>query len=142
MQREDALGSGHAAVGRRFHELRYRGVEFERARFHLFAQFVPGREAVFARESRLRLVERDLRRVLKLFRLTFELVEIGAGGELLVCHNASMLSASGPQAGQHGDSRAGELVWRVDSVLRADPRAPQARGKDATRRGWRQAAPE
>jgi hypothetical protein len=37
-----------------------------------------------------------------------------------------MLNASGPQAGQHGDSRAVMSVRRVDSVLRADPQAPQA----------------
>src|SRR5690242_3588784 len=37
-----------------------------------------------------------------------------------------MLSAGGPQAGQHGDNRA--VIWfdGVDSVLRADPRAPLA----------------
>src|SRR5690242_17603093 len=35
-----------------------------------------------------------------------------------------MLDASGPQAGQHGDSRARIRFDGVDSVLRADPRAP------------------
>src|SRR5258708_22552175 len=41
----------------------------------------------------------------------------------------SMLDASGPQAGQHGDSRA--VIWcdGVDSVLRADPRAPLAHAR-------------
>src|SRR5262249_38985136 len=34
-----------------------------------------------------------------------------------------MLNAGGPQAGQHGDGRAVETESRVDSVLRADPRA-------------------
>jgi len=42
----------------------------------------------------------------ELLRLTLELVEVGTGGKLLGCHKASMLNASGPQAGQHGDSRA------------------------------------
>jgi len=37
-----------------------------------------------------------------------------------------MLNASGPQAGQHGDSRAVEKCLGVDSVLRADPQAPRA----------------
>ena len=76
MQREDAFGAIGPAVRRRFHEFRYRRIEFERARFHLFAQLVPGREAVFACESRLRFVQRDVRRLLKLFCLPFELVEI------------------------------------------------------------------
>jgi hypothetical protein len=40
-----------------------------------------------------------------------------------------MLDASGPQAGQHGDSRAGIWFSGVDSVLRADPRAPRAHTK-------------
>jgi len=37
-----------------------------------------------------------------------------------------MLNASGPQAGQHGDSRAVICFDGVDSVLRADPQAPRA----------------
>src|SRR5205085_4397596 len=139
MQGEDALSAITAVVGRRFQELRYRRSEFERTRFHLFAQLVPGRESVFAREPRLRLMQSDTCGVLKLFRLTFELFEIGMWGELLAGHKASMLSASGPQAGQHGEQPCSELVWRVDSVLRADPRAPRARGKDDAGAGWRQA---
>jgi len=54
----------------------------------------------------LRLMQRQVRRLLKLFRLPFELLEIRTGREL-PGHDASMLSASGPQAGQHGDCRAG-----------------------------------
>jgi hypothetical protein len=78
----------------------------------------------------------------QLFGLPFELVEIGARGQLLGCHTTSMLNASGPQAGQHGDSRA--VIWfdGVDSVLRADPRAPRAHartmaiGRCAVKRPW------
>src|ERR1051325_514059 len=44
--------------------------------------------------------------------------------------NASMLRASGPQAGQHGVLMTNDHLSRVDSVLRADPRAPRARRKD------------
>src|SRR5437762_13418109 len=40
-----------------------------------------------------------------------------------------MLNASGPQAGQHGDSRAMICFDGVDSVLRADPQAPLAHGR-------------
>src|SRR2546425_9071183 len=41
-----------------------------------------------------------------------------------------MLRAGGPQAGQHGDSRAGVCLGGLDSVLRADPRAlPSAQRK-------------
>jgi len=83
MQREDALGATRAAIGRRFQKLRDCGGEFERARFYLFAQLVPGRESVFARESRLRLMQGDARRLLKFFRLTFELLEIGTRGSCL-----------------------------------------------------------
>src|SRR6185295_2282495 len=139
MQREDALGSGPPLIGRRFQELRYRRIEFERARFHLFAQLVPGREPVFAREPRLRLVQWDVRRLLKLFRLVFELVETGARGELLAWHKASMLSASGPQAGQHGDNRAGNWCggW-TQSFARTRVR-PERGGKNAARRVRRQA---
>jgi hypothetical protein len=52
-------------------------------------------------------MQRQVRRLLKLFRLPFELLEIRTGREL-PGHDASMLSASGPQAGQHGDCRAGK----------------------------------
>src|SRR5437773_7731571 len=50
-----------------------------------------------------------------------------------------MLNAGGPQAGQHGDNRAGNSMKRVDSVLRADPHAPRARCNDGVRRDNRQA---
>jgi len=63
--------------------------------------------------------------VQEIFRLPLELVEIRPLGELMVGHMASMLSASGPQAGQHGNSRATVIQIREDSVLRVDPRAPQ-----------------
>src|SRR5437762_4688162 len=49
-----------------------------------------------------------------------------------------MLNAGGPQAGQHGDSRAVISISRVDSVLRADPHAPRARRNDGQRRARRQ----
>src|SRR2546430_11451003 len=49
-----------------------------------------------------------------------------------------MLNAGGPQAGQHGDSRAVISISRVDSVLRADPHAPRARGNNGQRRARRQ----
>jgi len=46
-----------------------------------------------------------------------------------------MLNASGPQAGQHGDSRARVWFDGVDSVLRADPQAPRgALGNDGAGR--------
>ena len=68
--------------------------------------------------------------VQQVLRLPLELLEIRALGELLGCHTTSMLRASGPQAGQHGDSRAVISVSGVDSVLRADPRAPRAHGRN------------
>ena len=61
MQLEDAPRAVGAAVGRRFDERRYGGVEFECARFDFFTELVPGREAVIAREPRLRLVQRYAR---------------------------------------------------------------------------------
>src|SRR5690349_24469661 len=57
--------------------------------------------------------------------LPFELVEVGTRGQLPGCHTTSMLNTSGPQAGQHGDSRARVWFDGVDSVLRADPQAPR-----------------
>src|SRR6266581_6995063 len=107
MQRENPFGAIAAAVRRRFEELVDRSVELERHRFDVIAQLVPRREPVLARDQRLRLVQGGrLARLEKLLRLTFELVEVGTGGELLRCHKASMLNAGGPQAGQHGDNRA------------------------------------
>src|SRR5207248_2054816 len=129
-----------AAVRRCFEELVDRSVELERHLLDVLAQLVPRREAVLARDQRLRIVQGGrLARLEKLLRLTFELVEVGTGGELFGCHRASMLNAGGPQAGQHGDSRAVISISRVDSVLRADPHAPRARGNNGDRRYRRQA---
>ncbi len=73
----------------------------------MVAQRVPGTETVLARDQRLRIVQGGrLARLEKLLRLAFELIEVGTGGELLGCHNASVLNAGGPQAGQQGDNRA------------------------------------
>lgn len=111
VQGEHPFGAIAAAVRGRFEELGERGVELERHRFDVIAQRVPGTEAVRARDHRLRLMQGGrLARLEKFFRLTLELVEIGTGGELLRCHKASMLNAGGPQAGQHGDSRAGNSM--------------------------------
>src|SRR5207248_2027603 len=140
MQRENPLGAIAAAVRRCFEELVDRSVELERHLLDVLAQLVPRREAVLARDQRLRIVQGGrLARLEKLLRLTFELVEVGTGGELFGCHRASMLNAGGPQAGQHGDSRAVISISRVDSVLRADPHAPRARGNNGDRRYRRQA---
>src|SRR6266550_151642 len=138
MQRENPLGAIAAAVGRCFEELFDRSVELEHHLLDVLAQLVPRREPVLARDHRLRIVQGYLRRSLKLFRLVFELIEVRTGGERLGCHRASMLNAGGPQAGQHGDSRAVISISRVDSVLRADPHAPRARGNDGQRRARRQ----
>src|SRR5206468_6016885 len=111
VQREDSLGTIGASVRGSFEELIDRRIEFERQLFDAFAQLVPRREPVLARDNRLRVVQGGrLARLEKLLSLSFELVEVWTGGELLRCHRASMLSASGPQAGQHGDSRA--VIWR------------------------------
>src|SRR5207248_7369950 len=97
-------------------------------------------EPVLARDHRLRIVQGGRLACLeKLLRLTFELVEVGTGGELLRWHKASMLNAGGPQAGQHGDSRAVISISRVDSVLRVDPHAPRARRNTGARQPSRQA---
>ena len=106
MQSENPLGPVAAPVGGRFEELLERGIKFEGDRFHVVAQLVPGGKAVLAGELRLRFVQTESLVSLQFFRLPLELVEIGAGRELLGCHRTSMLNASGPQAGQHGDSRA------------------------------------
>ena len=140
MQRENPLGAIAAAVGRCFEKLVDRSVELERHRFDVIAQLVPRREPVLPRDHRLRIVQGGrFARLEKLLRLALELVEVGTGGELLGCHRASMLNAGGPQAGQHGDSRAVISISRVDSVLRADPHAPRAHGNDGARRPSRQA---
>ncbi len=140
MQRENPFGAIAAPVRRCFEELVDRSVELERHRLDVIAQLVPRREPVLARDQRLRIVQGGrLARLEKLLRLTFELVEVGTGGELLGRHRASMLNAGGPQAGQHGDSRAGISISRVDSVLRADPHAPRAHWNDGQRRARRQA---
>src|SRR5882762_6820130 len=103
-------------------------------------QRVPGFEAVLARYPRLRFVQGDLRRALKLLRLVFELVEIGTGGELLRCHKASMLNAGGPQAGQQGDNRAmvRSVGW-TQSFARTRVRPKRvgtmARGSRSVKRG-------
>src|SRR5256886_1380062 len=139
MQRENPLGAIAAAVRRCFEELVDRSVELERHLLDVLAQLVPRREPVLARDQRLRIVQGGRLACLeKLLRLPFELVEVGTGGELLRCHKASMLNAGGPQAGQHGDSRAVISISRVDSVLRADPHAPRARGNNGQRRARRQ----
>src|SRR5437879_7916039 len=115
---------------------------------------VPGMESVLARDHRLGVMQRERRAVEgfvrggrergertkshagagfvapggleQVLRLPLELVEVGTRRQLLGCHTTSMLGASGPQAGQHGDSRAVIQFGGVDSVLRADPRAPRA----------------
>src|SRR5438067_5742570 len=139
MQRENPLGAIAAAVRRCFEELVDRSVELERHLLDVVAQLVPRCEPVLARDQRLRIVQGGRLACLeKLLRLPFELVEVGTGGELLRCHKASMLNAGGPQAGQHGDSRAVISISRVDSVLRADPHAPRARRNDGQRRARRQ----
>src|SRR2546429_4691324 len=140
MQRENPLGAIAAAVGRCFEELVDRSVELERHLLDVLAQLVPRREPVLPRDQRLRIVRGGrFARLKKLLRLPFELVEVGTGGERLGCHRASMLNAGGPQAGQHGDSRAVISISRVDSVLRADPHAPRARRKDGEGPAPRQA---
>src|SRR2546422_477835 len=117
IEREHPFGPIAAAVRRRLEELGQRGVELEGHRFDVVTQRVPGAEAVLACDDPLRIVQSTrLAGLHKLLRLTFELIEVGTGGELLGCHKASMLNAGGPQAGQHGDNRAVNSIKRVDSV--------------------------
>jgi hypothetical protein len=42
----------------------------------------------------------------QILRLSFEVIEVGACGQLRGRHVTSMLNTSGPQAGQHGNGRA------------------------------------
>src|SRR5256886_11350600 len=100
-------------------------------------QGVPGLEAVLARELSLRMVQGYLRRSLKLFRLVFELIEVRTGGELLG-HNNLHAERQGPATWPARRQPCRELDERVDSVLRADPHAPQARGNNEQRRARRQ----
>src|SRR5437764_2636478 len=137
MQRENPLGGVAPACGRCFEELVDRGVELERHLLDVLAQLVPRREPVLARHHRLRIVQGYLRRSLKLFRLVFELIEVRTGGELLGhnnLHAERRRSASRPARRQP----CRELDERVDSVLRADPHAPRARGNNGQRRARRQ----
>src|SRR6266480_2179886 len=128
MQRENPLGAMGAAVGRCCGELFDRSVELEHHLLDVLAQLVPRREPVLARDHRLRIVQGYLRRSLKLFRLVFELIEVRTGGERLGCHRASMLNAGGPQAGQHGDSRAVISISRVTQSFARTRMHPEREG--------------
>ena len=60
MQREQPLRAAGRAAGRAADELVDRRVERQRARLDFFAQRVPGRESVLARDDRLRVVQRQI----------------------------------------------------------------------------------
>ena len=59
MEREQPFGAIGAAVGRRLDEHLDRGAELERQLLDALAQPIPGVESVFARDDRLRVVERE-----------------------------------------------------------------------------------
>src|SRR6185369_14349713 len=56
---EQPLGARRPAVRRRLDELARGGVEVERSLLDVLEQRVPGREAMLARDHRLRVVERE-----------------------------------------------------------------------------------
>ncbi len=61
MQREESLGASGRAAGGAADELVHGRIERQRARLDFFAQRVPGRESVLARDRRLRVVQRQIR---------------------------------------------------------------------------------
>ena len=60
MEREQPLRAAGRAAGGAADELVDRRVERQRARLDFFAQRVPGRESVLARDRRLRVVQRQI----------------------------------------------------------------------------------
>ena len=156
MKREQSLRAAGRAAGGAADELVDRRVERQRARLDFFAQRVPGRESVLARNRRLGVVQRQIRRV-AIRRATCLKARAGSRSAASASRSRALAASSSDFAcffscsrlGRAGSSRDGiqppcfspvvrrqaarrlsavdRAVVTVGLALRANPRAPFTR---------------